>query len=55
MLRGWSLARARGWEGDGSGGSNRRGQLVLGHVHEAPFLLIFYLLWLEVDFTKLED
>ena len=40
---------------DGSGGSNRRGQLVLGHVHEAPFFLIFYLLRLGVDFTKLED
>ena len=40
---------------DGSGGSNRRGQLVLSHVHEAPFLQIFYLLRLGVDFTKLED
>ena len=54
MLQGWSLALARGWELGRERGSNRRGQLVLGHVHEAPFLS-FYLIRLGVDFTKFED
>ena len=49
------VAGAGAGMGAGTGaGTATAGQLVLGHVHEAPFLLIFYLLWLGVDFTKLE-
>ena len=55
MLQGWSLAWARGWELGRERGSKHCDHLVLGHVHEAPFLLIFYLLRLGVYSTKLED